>query len=294
MPTIFDRLTWAKNILSRAGITGPDAEWALAHVLSSTRAELHLHAREPISETQDRIFRNLIARRVQRVPLQHLLGETEFFGLSFQCTPDALIPRPETEILVEVLIGHLRNHPAPRILDLGTGSGIIAVALSSLLPRAHLVAADLSGPALHLARRNAHRNRVADRMAFVRADLLSAFATGIRFDAIASNPPYIPTAHLETLDPEVRNHDPHLSLDGGPDGLTFYRRIIPAAVSHLAPGGLLAFEIGCDQAGALAGLLAQQPALTAAAIHPDLSGHPRVATAVRTPSLSFDNPAPFC
>lgn len=294
MPLIYDILTWGKRMLSEAHVTGADAEWALSHILSCSRSELLLRAREPLSETQAQAFRDLIARRARRVPLQHLLGETEFFGLSFESTPDALIPRPETESLVEVLINHLQTHPAPAILDIGAGSGIIAIALASHLPRARAMATDLSGPALHLARRNAHRNGVAGRIAFVRADMLSAFSTGARFDAIASNPPYIPTAHLETLEPEVRDHDPHLSLDGGPDGLSCYRQIIPHAASHLNPGGLLACEIGCDQADAIADLLAQQPALTAAAIHPDLSGHPRVVTAVRTASLSFDNPAPFC
>ena len=271
-------LTWARDTLIQAGVPSPqaDAEWTLAHVLECSRSEL-LH--QPLTPAQNATFRNLIHRRADRIPLQHLLGNTEFYGLPFHTSPDALIPRPETETLIEVVLNQLKNCSKPRILDIGTGSGIIAITLSKTLPRAHVIATDISRKALHLASQNAHLNRVSDRIFFLQTDLLTPFAKPESFRAILSNPPYIPSGAIDALQPEVRDCDPHLALDGGRNGLDFYRKIIPASIPLLAPGGLLGLEIGHDQADAVTQLLERQSGLTSITTHTDLSGYPRAVLA---------------
>ncbi len=276
-------LIWASDLLVKAGVSSPcvDAEWTLAHVLKCSRSELHVRSHQPLTAAQNATFRSLIHRRAGRMPLQHLLGNTEFYGLPFYSSPDALIPRPETETLVEVAFDHLKDCISPRILDIGTGSGIIAIALAKELPESHVIAADISRRALCLARQNARLNGVSDRVSWVQTDLLTAFATPEYFHAIVSNPPYIPSRAIDALQPEVRFCDPRIALDGGGDGLDFYRRIIPHSIPLLAPGGLLGFEIGHDQAGAVTRLLARQIALTYVAAHEDLSGHPRAVIAHR-------------
>ena len=277
-------LTWARNILTKAGVPSPrvDAEWTLAHVLECLRSELHLRARQPLTPAQNATFRNLIHRRADRVPLQHLLGNTEFYGLPFYTSPDALIPRPETETLVEIVLDQLKNVTKPRILDIGTGSGIIAITLSKALTGSHVIATDISRKALYLASQNACLNGVSNRISFLQTDLLTPFALPEGFDAILSNPPYIPSHAIDALQPEVRACDPHLALDGGCDGLDFYRKIIPTSVPLLAPDGLLGLEIGHDQADAVTQLLARQSGLTHIATHTDLGGYPRAVLARAT------------
>ena len=271
-------LTWARDTLIQAGVPSPraDAEWTLAHVLECSRSEL-LH--QPLTPAQNATFRNLIHRRANRIPLQHLLGNTEFYGLPFHTSPDALIPRPETETLIEVVLNQLKNCSKTRILDIGTGSGIIAITLSKTLPGAHVIATDISRKALHLASQNAHLNRVSDRIFFLQTDLLTPFAKPESFRAILSNPPYIPSEAIDALQPEVRDCDPHLALDGGRNGLDFYRKIIPASIPLLSPGGLLGLEIGHDQADAVTQLLERQMGLTHIETHTDLGGHPRAVLA---------------
>ena len=284
MPTSIPHLlTWARDILLKAGVPSPqaDAEWTLAHVLKCSRSELHLRAHQPLTPAQNATYRNLIHRRANRIPLQHLLGNTEFYGLPFHTSPDALIPRPETETLVEVTLNQLNTCTNPRILDIGTGSGIIAITLSKSLPESHVIATDLSRKALRLASQNAHLNGVADHISFLQTDLLTPFATPESFHAILSNPPYIPSNAIHALQPEVRNCDPRLALDGGCDGIDFYRKIIPASIPLLAPGGLLGLEIGHDQVDAVTQLLERQMGLTHIATHTDLSGYPRVVLAQR-------------
>ena len=277
-------LTWARDILAKAGVSSPrvDAEWTLAHVLECPRSELLMRARQPLTPAQNATFRNLIHRRADRVPLQHLLGNTEFYGLPFRTTPDALIPRPETETLVEIVLDQLKNVTKPRIIDIGTGSGIIAITLSKALTRSHVIATDISRKALCLASQNACLNGVSNRISFLQTDILTPFAPPEGFDAILSNPPYIPSHAIDTLQPEVRASDPHLALDGGCDGLDFYRKIIPTSVPLLAPDGLLGLEIGHDQADAVTQLLARQSGLTHIATHTDLGGYPRAVLARAT------------
>ena len=276
-------LIWSRDILIKAGVPSPqaDAEWTLAHVLECSRSELFMRARQPLTPAQNATFRNLIHRRADRIPLQHLLGNTEFYGLPFHTSPDALIPRPETETLVEIVLNQLKNCTNPRILDIGTGSGIIAIALGKSLPRSQVIATDISRKALYLASQNARLNGVADRISFFQTDLLTSFATPESFHAILSNPPYISSNTIDALQPEVRACDPRLALDGGCDGLDFYRKIIPTSVPLLAPGGLLGLEIGHDQARAVTQLLSRQIGLTHIATHTDLGGYPRVVLAQR-------------
>ena len=275
-------LIWARDILIKAGVPSPqvDAEWTLAHVLECPRSELLMRARQPLTPAQNATFRNLIHRRADRIPLQHLLGNTEFYGLPFYTSPDALIPRPETETLVEVILNQLKNGINLRILDIGTGSGIIAITLSKALAESHIIATDISRKALCLASQNAHLNSVSDRISFLQTDLLTPFATPKSFHAIFSNPPYIPSGAIDALQPEVRACDPRLALDGGCDGLDFYRKIIPASVPLLAPGGLLGLEIGHDQTDAVTQLIGRQIGLTHIATHTDLSGYSRAVLAI--------------
>ncbi len=282
MPTsIRHLLIWARDILIKAGVSSPqvDAEWTLAHVLECSRSELHLRAHQPLTPAQNATFRTLIHHRAGRIPLQHLLGNTEFYSLPFYTSPDALIPRPETETLVEVVLHQLKNITKPRILDIGTGSGIIAITLSKALAGSHVIATDISRKALCLASQNARLNSVFHRISFLQTDLLTSFATPESFHAILSNPPYIPRDTIDTLQPEVRANDPRLALDGGSDGLDFYRKITPTSVPLLARDGLLGLEIGHDQAHAVTQLLARQIGLTHIATHTDLCGHPRVVLA---------------
>ena len=284
MPTSIPHLlTWARDILLKANVPSPqtDAEWTLAHVLECSRSELLMRAHQPLTPAQNATYRNLIHRRADRIPLQHLLGNTEFYGLPFHTSPDALIPRPETETLIEVTLNQLNTCTNPLILDIGTGSGIIAITLSKACPESHVIATDISRKALRLASQNAHLNGIADRISFLQADLLTPFATPESFHAILSNPPYIPSNAIDTLQPEVRNCDPRLALDGGRDGLDFYHKIIPASIPLLAPGGLLGLEIGHDQVDAVTQLLERQTGLTHIATHTDLGGHSRVVLAQR-------------
>ena len=285
MPTTIPHLLiWARDILTKADVPSPqtDAEWTLAHVLKCSRSELHLRAHQPLTPAQNATYRNLIHRRANRIPLQHLLGNTEFYGLPFRTSPEALIPRPETETLVEVTLNQLNTCTNLRILDIGTGSGIIAITLGKALLGSHVIATDISRKALCLASQNAHLNGVFDRISFLQTDLLTPFASPESFHAILSNPPYIPSNAIDTLQPEVRNCDPRLALDGGCDGLDFYRKIIPASIPLLAPGGLLGLEIGHDQVDAVTQLIERQSGLTSITTHTDLGGHPRVVLAQAT------------
>lgn len=281
MPTIYALLSWAEGLLQNAGISSPrsDAEWILTHVLTCSRSDLHLRQTRIPTSTQTTCYQGLISKRAQRIPLQHVLGQTEFYGLPFYTTPDALIPRPETETLVEILIHHLKDHPCPQILDIGTGSGIIAITLAKELPKSRIIAVDISRKALHLASRNTRLNGTAERTSFIQTDLLAPLAKQKHFHAIVSNPPYIPSRDIDTLEPEVRAHDPLLALDGGSDGLDFYREIIPASIPLLAKGGVLGFEIGHNQADAVSRILSQQIGLSNIVVHTDLSEQPRVVLA---------------
>lgn len=248
--TVLEVLGAATGHLEKYGVESPrlNAEHLLAHVLGKKRLDLYLEFDRSLSDAERAPLRELIRRRAQRVPLQHLLGTAEFFGRSFLCDGRALIPRPETELLVELVLAKAAKAPA-RFLDVGTGSGVIAITLALECPGAVVEAVDLSADALALARENAVRLG-AEQVHFHQGHLLPA--EGI-FDIIVANLPYIATGELDTLQKEVR-FDPRSALDGGEDGLGLVRELISAAPERLAPGGLIALEIGHNQAGRVAEL----------------------------------------
>jgi release factor glutamine methyltransferase len=250
-----------------------DAELLLLHITGLTRAELMTHPNRELSESQMSAYSAAIARRKQHEPVQYITGTLEFYGRSFAVTPAVLIPRPETEHLVEAV---LALQPAPKgILDIGTGSGILAITLALELPNATVTATDISAAALDVAQRNAAVLGAADRIRFVESDLFAALANE-RFDCIVANPPYVATD--EVLEPQVRDYEPVTALYAGEDGLAVYRRLIPQAFEHLEAGGHLLLEIGHGQRDAVAGLL-RADSFDSIRFIDDLQGIPRVTSA---------------
>ena len=238
-----------------------DAELLLLHTLQIPRANLLAHPERAITKAQQSAYADAIARRLLHEPIQYITGHQEFYGLDLQVTPAVLIPRPETEHLVEAVLTHFKsfaNHPI-RIADVGTGSGAIAIALAVHLPQAQITALDLSPEALHIAEANVRQHNLAHRIRLLRSDLLSALTpesqTSQPFDAIVSNPPYIPDSDAPHLHPQVRDYEPPTALFAGSSGLEIYRRLIPQARAALKPDGLLALEIGHGQRPALTDLL---------------------------------------
>jgi release factor glutamine methyltransferase len=254
-----------------------DAELLLTHTLKKSRAWLLAHAEKELSDEQEATYMALVSLRRKGEPIQYITGETEFYGLPFHVTPDVLIPRPETEHLVEKVIELAARFEQPRIVDVGTGSGAIAIALAHKLPHAQIAATDICSRALAVARENAKRNGVDLR--FLSGDLLDSVA-GERFEIIVSNPPYVPSADRATLSIEVREYEPGLALFAGDDGLDVCRRLIPTAFGALTPGGFVALEIGYGQSAAITELLART-GFEQIEFVSDLQGIPRVACARR-------------
>jgi len=292
------------------------AELLLLHVLGRDRAWLYAHPEEIVSSLDAHRFISLVARRAEGEPTQHLTGKQEFWGLEFEVTPDVLIPRPETEHVIEVALDRLavREIRAGRkrtltgeglqLIDVGTGSGCIAIALAKELPGAQIVATDISVAALAVARRNATRHAVADRIHFFESNLLDGLTVGARyivplqsnlatdaqhelpvtshesdfFDLIVSNPPYIGRNEKETLQREVREHEPELALYGGEEGYELYAELIAQAARHLKPGGLLVLELGHNSLPAVQPLL-DLPNWANVGVTDDLAGIPRVIAA---------------
>jgi release factor glutamine methyltransferase len=268
-----------------ASETNPETD--LETNLDRSRAWLIAHDGEPLEADAAATFCDLIERRLAGEPVQYIIGEAEFYGLSFHVNREVLIPRPETEHLVEkamALAQRLRLNGAhcPRIVDVGTGSGAIAVALAHALPFAEIAATDISKAALAVAQSNAARNGLADRVRFLEGDLLEPVASE-QFDIVVSNPPYVPESDRNTLDVEVRDYEPSQALFAGTDGLDVYRRLIPAAFGALVPGGFLALEIGYGQQKAIHALLARV-GFAGIEFISDLQGIARVAVAQRASS----------
>jgi release factor glutamine methyltransferase len=251
-----------------------DAERLLLHVLDRNKAWLLAHADDELPEDQASEFLQLIERRFLGEPIQYITGEQEFYGLPFRVNDDVLIPRPETEHLVEKALELAGRFARPRIVDVGTGSGAIAVALAHKLPKAWITAVDISSAALDVARGNAERNGVARRIEFRESDLLAAVADE-RFEIVVSNPPYVPVGDGDTLAVEVREHEPAVALFGGEGGLRLYRRLIPAAFAVLEERGWLAMEIGYGQSKAI-GRLMREAGFERLEFVPDLQGIARV------------------
>jgi len=257
-----------------------DAELLLLHTLQISRAALLAYPNRELPTDQQNRYQSLIMRRLQHEPIQYIIGQQEFYGLNFHVTPAVLIPRPETEHLVEAVLKLLPSDQPLKIADIGTGSGAIAVALAVHLPHVTVTALDISPDALVIAATNARENKVADRINFLESDLLSAStACEEAFDAVVSNPPYIPNTDRPSLHPQVREHEPASALFAGETGLDIYRRLIPQAHNALKHNGLLALEIGYGQQAALTELLSGWQSV---AFLEDLQQIPRVALARRT------------
>jgi release factor glutamine methyltransferase len=267
------------------------AELLLLHVLGRDRTWIYAHPEEEVSAADDERFFALIARRAAGQPTQHLTGKQEFWGLEFEVSPDVLIPRPETEHVIEVALDRLavRELRAGRkqtltgkglqIADVGTGSGCIAIALAKELPGSTIFATDISSAALAVGRRNAMRHNVANQVQFLEGNLLDIVAT--QFDLIASNPPYVGRREAETLMREVRDHEPQIALYGGEEGYEFYADLIAQAAAHLKPGGLLILELGHNSLPTVQPLL-DVPMWTNVGVTNDLAGIPRVIAAERS------------
>lgn len=256
-----------------------NAEWMLAHVLERRSTDLYLSPAETPPADKIGLFDELIRRRGEREPLQYLLGSTEFMGLPFVVTPGVFIPRPDSEALVEKVEQQIGRDGPCALLDLCCGSGVIAVSLVKRLHGATAVAVDVSPEAITVAERNAALNEVASEVRVIRSEAMEYLAmSGRQFDLVVCNPPYVPRPDIPALPPEIRRHEPELSLAGGGDGLDFYRAAMPLLHGVLREDGLVAFEMGSDQGAAVADLL-RRASFRNIELHPDYGGSDRFATA---------------
>lgn len=277
--TIGRILKWTEQYFKQKNIESPrlDAEVLLSHILGRERIYLYVHFDEPLEPAELARYREAIKQRVQRVPVAYIIGEKEFMGLTFKVTADTLVPRPDTEILVQAAVERLRARgETPRFADIGTGSGAICLSILHFLPKAQADTVDISPAARAIAEENAAALEVADRVTFHTGDLLAPLA-GQCYDAILSNPPYIPDGDIAALAPEVRLKEPRTALAGGKDGLDFYRRLTADAPAHLKDGGFLAVEVGIHQAAPVAALAV--PAFSRTEILKDYAGIERVVIA---------------
>ena len=281
MWTIGSILTWTKQYFADKGVASPrlDAEVLLSHVLGKDRMYLYVNFEQPLEPGELAVFREAVKKRAMRVPVAYITGRREFFGLPFAVTPAVLIPRPDTEVLVEATLSRLQDMDSPLVLDVGTGSGAIIVSLLRKLTAARGVAIDISAEALEVAADNAAQMGVADRLEFCRGDLLTP-AAGRVFDAIVSNPPYISAKDMSALEPEL-GYEPRGALAGGADGLDFYRRLACGVATLLRPGGFLAVEVGAGQARQVAALATEATGLAAAEMIKDYAGVERVVVLER-------------
>lgn len=273
-------LVRARAILEAAGVDSPalDAELLLAAATGVDRSKL-LSGSHSLDERSIVRFEEFIARRAAREPVAYIVCRKEFYGLDFEVTPDVLIPRPETELLVETALEFLAHRPQAAVLDLGTGSGAIAIAIAVNAPGVRVAATDISTAALALARRNAERLGCAQRVEFAAGDCWAALpCSHPKFDLILSNPPYIPSDEVARLQPEVARFEPESALLGGKDGLEFYRRIAREVSSHLTAGGEMIVEVGAGQAAAVALALSDCGCRVLEVLR-DLDGHERVVRA---------------
>ncbi|UFJ40192.1 peptide chain release factor N(5)-glutamine methyltransferase [Brevibacillus humidisoli] len=281
--TVREALVWASSFLRQTGSQDPrfEAELLLRHILGLDRTRFITALPETISAAEVEELERLCRRRAASEPLQYIVGTQEFFGRVFAVRPGVLIPRPETEILVEQVLRHAdKLWPSVETLDaadIGTGSGAIALTLAAERPQWRVTTIDLSQAALAIAMENAERLHLSSRLRFLQGDLVQPLlAADEQVDLLVSNPPYIPSADVERLDPEVNQFEPHLALDGGDDGLTCYRKICAALPHLLRPTALVAFEVGIHQADTVQQLLLDSGAVDGTEIVPDLAGIDRV------------------
>ncbi len=282
--TIGQLLTWTADFLGKKGAETPrlDAEVLLANVLQCDRVRLYTGYDQEVGEQDRAAYRESIRRRAEGTPVAYLVGRKEFFSLALKVGPAVLIPRPDTETVVVEFLERFKNVAEVRAVDVGTGSGCIAIACASRHKEARFVATDRSVEALEIARENARTHGLTDRIDFVPGDLLDPVKDRGPWDAILSNPPYIPTEVIPQLATGVRDHEPHMALDGGADGLRVVARLIAQATPLLKPGGHLILEIGTDQEGPVRDLLRQRDELELAPTIKDAANNPRVLRATRT------------
>lgn len=276
---LHERLAEARAALLRAGIDADeaalDAEVLARHVLDCDRATLLTRARDPLPSAFNRLFESLVDRRVGREPLAYIVGHREFWGLEFDVTPAVLIPRPETELIIEEALACLPRRDTVRdIVDVGTGSGCLAVTLAIEFPAARVTATDISPDALEIAYRNSDRHHVTARVSLIQTDLVRDLSRPA--ELIVSNPPYVPAADEPTLQPEVGRFEPPRALFGGEDGLDVIRALLASTHQHLAPGGSLIVEFGFGQEAAVLDV-AHRSGWTVARVRSDLQAIPRVA-----------------
>jgi release factor glutamine methyltransferase len=249
--TVLEVIQRSADFLARKGVEAPrlQVEWLLAHQLGIPRLQLYLQFDRPLAEADLAAVRDLVQRRGRREPLQHILGTALFHSLEFKVDGRVLIPRPETELLAELALARVQSRAADPllVLDFGTGSGCLAITLAHHLPNACVHAVDLSPDALTVAHENAVHHQVDHRIQFRQGDGFAPVPPDLRFDLIVANPPYIPSGDICSLEPEVKNHDPHLALDGGPDGMRVQRRLASESARWLRPHGSLLVELGDGQ-----------------------------------------------
>ena len=281
--TVGRLLTWTTEWLGARDSDSPrlDAEVLLAHVRGCPRIALYTAFGTPVSDQERGRFRELVKRRGEGEPVAYLVGSREFFSLPFSVTKDVLVPRPETEGLVVRSIDLCKAAAAPRIIDVGTGSGAIAVTLATRLPKAPIVATDISTAAIAVARANAEHHGVANRITFVQCDLMSDPRAAGPWNVIVSNPPYVREDEFEALPRDVRLHEPRTALVSGPTGVEVVERLVAAALTALAPGGWLLVEIGPAVVAAAEAAIARQPGLLPEATLKDMAGLPRIVQARR-------------
>ncbi len=278
--TILKIIRWTEERFKKEGISCArlEAEVLLAETLSTDRVGLYINYDQPLAPAELNRFKEMVRRRLKREPLAYIIGQKEFWSMAFKVTPDVFIPRPETEILVEeaikILAKERKKNGSLKILDIGTGSGAVAIALAKELPGAYLEATEISAKALAVARENARTHGVAERINFRQADLF--LSQGGPYDLIVTNPPYIPRRDLSVLPPEVRYFEPPLAWDGGEDGLDFFRRLLPQVSKYLRTQGWFLAEIGAGQDEEIKKIASKSPDLNTGILERDLAGINRV------------------
>jgi release factor glutamine methyltransferase len=280
--TVGKLLDWTARFLAEKKLEFPrlDAEVLLAHALGCKRIDLYglRHGEVAAADTRQK-YRELIRQRLEGCPVAYLVGRKEFYSLDFEVTPAVLIPRPDSELVVVTCLDLAKAMPQPRIVDIGTGSGNLAVAVAKHHPGARVWAVDRSPGALAVAQRNAERHGVAERIIFLAGDLFAPLPPGERFDFVLSNPPYIPSDEIAKLAPGVRDYEPHAALDGGVDGFAVFESLVREARARLVSGGTLIVEIGAPQEKSARARIGAHGDLELAATIRDFSGHPRVLKA---------------
>jgi|TARA_B100000315_G_scaffold236523_1_gene252371 release factor glutamine methyltransferase len=286
--TVTQAYFWASKILSSNDIPAPyaEAEYLLAHALKCEKKDIIINHDRVLIDHETDLFKELIDRRLKREPSQHIIGEEEFWGLSFKVTKDVLIPRPETQLLVKEALKEAKKFsPEVNIIDLCTGSGCIAVCMAVELPESKVYAIDLSDKALAIAGENAKKHGVEKRITFLEGDLLNPIEPlGLKgkIDLFLSNPPYVSKKMMEELQPEIELYEPMLAVAGGEDGFDYYRQIIPEAAEYLKPGGHLVLEIGYGQRDGTISLMEEAKVYEEIEVKKDFAEIDRVVKAQRT------------